>query len=268
MTRARWHPFPEIEVLGIPFIVSTFDALVEYLIRTSLEPDAGPYPRRLATVSIPLLVYAQEDPDLRALLTRSFMNLPDGMPAVWVGRWKGARGMEKIRGPSLMARLLAESRGRPVRHYFCGGLPGVAEQLRARAQARWGAIPIVGTYSPPFRPMTEDEVRALAADMDAREADIVWMGISSPKQDRLAERLARYSRRVRYFIPVGGAFDMLSGRVPEAPRWMHTTGLEWFFRMMHEPRRLAPRYLRVIPRFVRYAARDLWTHWRRDRGRP
>ncbi len=249
------HPFPLIQLFGLPFVRSTLEAVVHYILQTAQD---GSGPRRLGVVNIPLVVRAQQDPHVLNLLQTSFFNVPDGTPIVWIGRWKGYRDMHKIRGPSLMAEVLRESANQPIAHYFCGGLPGVAETLAQAVQERFGPVRIVGTYSPPFREMSEQEIQELAREMDQAGAHIVWVGIGSPKQDRLAERLRRHTRRVGFFIPVGGAFDMLSGRFPEAPRWMQNIGMEWFFRFLQEPRRLGPRYAYALPFFLWYTLRELF----------
>jgi N-acetylglucosaminyldiphosphoundecaprenol N-acetyl-beta-D-mannosaminyltransferase len=110
-------------------------------------------------------------------------------------------------------------------------------------------VEIVGTYTPPFRPLSATETTALAADVSRTRPDVIWVGLSSPKQEKF---MARHWRTLDagVLIGVGAAFDFHSGRVPQAPRWMQRRGLEWLFRLGAEPRRLGPRYLKTNPLFA------------------
>jgi N-acetylglucosaminyldiphosphoundecaprenol N-acetyl-beta-D-mannosaminyltransferase len=244
--------------LDIPCAATNLDAVIAHILHSITTASASFETRTISAISIHTLVYARASRQAITALRHAYMNLLDGTPAVWLARMKGARTARKCRGPTLMRRLLEASATQPVRHAFCGGPPGVADMLRARVAQQLGNTQVVYTYTPPFRPMTDAEIADLAAALDRHEVDIVWIGISSPKQEILAYRLAQYTRRVRYIITVGGAFDMLSGLVPEAPVWMQRMALEWLFRLLVEPRRLWKRYTTVIPKFLFLAARDLW----------
>ena len=250
------HPFPSVCVLDIPCAATNLKSVLAHIL-SSLEDGETPT-RTVSAISIHTLVYAQDNEEAKHAMQHAYMNLPDELPVVLVAWLKGARTARKCRGPTLMRRLLRATAPLPVRHAFCGGPPGLAEVLRERVAQNLGVTRVVHTYSPPFRPMTEEEVASLAATLDEKGADIVWIGISSPKQEILAYRLARHTQRVRYIITVGGAFDMLAGRVPEAPVWIQRIGMEGVFRLCMEPRRLWRRYTTVIPRFPFLAARDLW----------
>lgn len=189
---------------------------------------------------------SQEDPALRDIHNRAFLCTPDGMPMVWLGRRRGYRYVQRVYGPDLMLELMAAP---GLRHFFYGGVAGVTAQLREKMVARFPGVQIVGTYEPPFRPLTEAELASLAAQVSVARPDIMWIGLSTPKQERF---MAAYLERLEttLMIGVGAAFDFHTGRVPQAPRWMQRAGLEWFYRLCREPRRLGPRYLRNNPRFV------------------
>lgn len=191
------------------------------------------------------------NPELRAALRRDALNLPDGSPVAWLGRRRGARG--PVRGPSLMLRTAELTASDGSGHYLYGGAPGVAETLADELRRRVGTLNIVGCETPPYRPLTDDEVKALAERLIAAEAGIVWVGLGTPRQDYLVPRLSEHYPGV--IVPVGAAFDFLSGRVPEAPPWLHGTGLEWLYRFASEPRRLWRRYLIGNPRFAVSAMR-------------
>jgi N-acetylglucosaminyldiphosphoundecaprenol N-acetyl-beta-D-mannosaminyltransferase len=135
------------------------------------------------------------------------------------------------------------------RHFFYGGNEGVPELLRDKLQEKFPGLQVVGTYSPPFRPLTPEEDAAIVARINAARPDIVWVGLSTPKQERwMAAHLGKVQAPV--MVGVGAAFDFHAGLKPQAPRWMQQSGMEWFFRMVTEPKRLARRYLHNNPRFV------------------
>ena len=192
---------------------------------------------------------AQAGPGFRDILNRAFLCTPDGMPMVWLGKWHGHREMSRVYGPDLMLEVCAWSEESGCRHFFFGGAPGVAEQLRDRLTARFPKLQTVGCYTPPFRPLNAEEEKQLQEMIHAARPDILWVGLSTPKQEKfMAEFLPRLD--VTLMIGVGAAFDFHAGRVQQAPRWMQRSGLEWLFRMFCEPRRLGKRYLKNNPLFV------------------
>ena len=192
---------------------------------------------------------AQEDPEFRRILNRAFLNTPDGMPMVWLGRLAGHRAMGRVYGPDLMTLVMRESVARGWRHFFYGGANGTAERLRAVLTAKFPGLQVTGTYEPPFRPLNDAEQAALTAQVAVAKPDLLWVGLSTPKQERfMAANLARLDTTL--MLGVGAAFDMLAGTKSQAPRWMQASGLEWFYRLCQEPRRLGPRYLRNNPLFA------------------
>ncbi len=189
------------------------------------------------------------DPAFREALNQSWLTHPDGMPLVWLGRWHGRKHITRVYGPDLMAAVCDAGRATGLRHFFYGGVPGVVELLKAKLTERFPGLAVVGAYAPPFRELTPGEFARLQADVAAVQPDIIWVGLSSPKQEKfMAEHWQSLDAGV--LIGVGAAFDFHSGRVRQAPRWMQRCGLEWFFRLCTEPRRLWPRYLVHNPLFV------------------
>jgi len=192
---------------------------------------------------------AQKDEKFRKILNQAFLCTPDGMPMVWAGKLHGHRAMRRVYGPDLMLDVCAWSKKKPCRHFFFGGAPGAAEQLRDRLIARFPDLQVVGCHAPPFRPLEAAEKMQLQEMIRAARPDILWVGLSTPKQERfMAEFLPQLE--VTLMIGVGAAFDFHAGRVKQAPRWMQRSGLEWFYRLSREPRRLAMRYLRNNPLFL------------------
>jgi N-acetylglucosaminyldiphosphoundecaprenol N-acetyl-beta-D-mannosaminyltransferase len=194
------------------------------------------------------LLDAWEDPSLRVVYNGSGMTTPDGMSLVWLLGLRGQGGVRRVYGPDLMLAACGASPASGWRHFFYGGEAGVAELLAARLEARFPGLAVAGTLAPPFRDLSSAEEDEIIARLNATRADIVWVGISSPKQERwMAEHRQRLSAPV--LVGVGAAFDFLSGRKPQAPRWMQRAGMEWLFRLATEPRRLWRRYARY-PLFV------------------
>ncbi len=192
---------------------------------------------------------ARHDPAFRSALNHARLTHPDGMPLVWLGRWHGHAQTTRVYGPDLMLGVCDAGRPAGLKHFFFGGRPGVAEQLRARLTARFPGLEVVGTSTPPFRPLTPGEFAQLQAAIASTGPDLVWVGLSSPTQEKfMAEHWPALEAGL--LIGVGAAFDFHSGRVRQAPRWMQRSGLEWLFRLGTEPRRLWPRYLVHNPLFV------------------
>ena len=197
---------------------------------------------------------SQRDPDLLAIHNRSGMTTPDGMPMVWAGKASGADWMSRVYGPDLMLGVLAEGEKQGWSSFFYGGAADVPAELVSRLRERFPDMQVAGTYSPPFRPLTDEEVDEVAALINDSGADLVWVGLSTPKQERwMAEFRPRLDAPVLF--GVGAAFDFHAGRVSQAPSWMQNAGLEWLYRLIKEPRRLWKRYLSNNPRFLMAVAR-------------
>ena len=191
------------------------------------------------------LTEARSDPALRKIFNESWLTTPDGMPLVWLG----PRGVERVYGPDLMLAVCDTGRASGLTHYFFGGAEGVAEELKQKLCARFPGLAVVGTFTPPFRPLNEGELNALRADIARTRPDVIWVGLGTPKQEKfMAAQWSSLDAGV--LIGVGAAFDFHSGRVRQAPRWIQRSGFEWFFRLCTEPRRLGPRYLLTTPLFA------------------
>ncbi|MBV8780539.1 MAG: WecB/TagA/CpsF family glycosyltransferase, partial [Phycisphaerae bacterium] len=179
----------------------------------------------------------------------------DGMPMVWLNRLAGNAHVSRVYGPDLMLKVCGEGVAKGIKHYFYGGADGVADLLASRLIARFPGLQVVGTCCPPFRKMTEAEDAELIATINDSGADIVWVGLSTPKQERwMSSHVGKVNAPV--LIGVGAAFDFHAGLKKQAPAWMQKSGMEWFYRLCTEPRRLWKRYLRNNPLFVLYLALD------------
>lgn len=206
-------------------------------------------PHYVCVTGVHGVMESQRDEGLRRIHNQAGLVTPDGMPLVWLSRLKGYRYVDRVYGPDLMLALCERSAKWGYRHFFYGGAEGVPEQLAAVLQRRFPGLKVAGTYSPPFRPLTPEEDDQIVQMLNEANPDIIWVGLSTPKQERwMAEHRARLTAPV--LIGVGAAFDFLTGRKPQAPRWMQRAGLEWLFRLLTEPRRLWRRYLINNPLFV------------------
>lgn len=237
--------FPRVNVLGVSVSVLNLTTALVAIARAVAERRKG----YVCVTGVHGVSEAQDDPEFRRILNRAFLNTPDGMPMVWLGRLAGHRAMSRVYGPDLMTLVMRESVARGWRHFFYGGANGTAERLRAVLTEKFPGLQVTGTYEPPFRPLNDVEQAVLTAQVAAAKPDMIWVGLSTPKQERfMAANLARLDTTL--MLGVGAAFDMLAGTKSQAPRWMQRSGLEWFYRLCQEPRRLGPRYLKNNPLFA------------------
>jgi len=195
------------------------------------------------------IMEAQSDPELRMILNESLLTTPDGMPTVWVGRLQGHRNIRRVYGPDLMMDFCAATAAAGFRHFLYGGQLGVAEELAARLRTRVPGLNIVGTFTPPYRPLNRDEERDLTSMIASTKPDVLWVGLSTPKQERF---MAKYinSLDVKVMVGVGAAFDIHTARLKDAPAWIKRSGLQWLHRLCQEPGRLWKRYLVNNPLFL------------------
>lgn len=236
---------PRANVLGVGVDAIDLPTAVTGLIRAAKEGRKG----YVCVTGVHGVMESQRDERLREIHNESLLTTPDGMPMVWVGRAQGHRSMDRVYGPSLMLEVCRASVDEGLTHFLYGGAPGVADELARSLAEKAPGIRIAGTYTPPFRPLDEAEERELKDRVEAVRPDFFWVGLSTPKQERF---MAEYHGRLpaTVFLGVGAAFDFHTGRVPQAPRFVQRSGLEWLFRMLQEPRRLGRRYLRNNPAFL------------------
>lgn len=203
------------------------------------------------------LSLALRDRRYRELLNQSNYNFADGHYVAMVGRWRGRRLLRsRVYGPNLMVRTIDVGRQRGLRHFLYGGTPETAPLLAAALLQRFAGAQIVGCESAPFRDLTTDEEQRLIQRVHQVRPDILWVGLGTPRQDQF---VARYAAQLRCsVVPVGAAFDFISGTKRSAPRFAQRVGMEWAFRLMQEPVRLWRRYLFGIPTFVVGVLTDPW----------
>ncbi len=242
---ASLNQVPRVNVLGVGLSAIDLDTAVR-LVGEALHTHTRGY---VCVTGVHGVSEAQADPAFREILNGAFLNTPDGMPMVWMGRMQKAISMDRVYGPDLMLRVCEQTTRTGHSHFFYGGAPGVAQELKAAMERRFPGIKVAGFYTPPFRPLTPEEEAQLQATIEQTKPDIIWVGLSTPKQEKF---MASHWNKLpaTLFFGVGAAFDFHTGRVRQAPRWMQRSGLEWFFRLTCEPRRLWKRYLKNNPLFV------------------
>ncbi len=238
-------PPPRINVLGVGISVLNLQSALN-LVSTAIKEKARGY---ICVTGVHGVTEAQQDIQFKKILNKSFLCTPDGMPLVWLGKYFGYKEIDRVYGPDLMKLVCDWSRKKGVTHFLYGGLPDVAEDLKQKLEVNYPGINIVGCYSPPFCPLSKDEEERLINIVRELKPDLFWVGLSTPKQERfMAEYINKLDTTI--MIGVGAAFDFLTGRIKQAPRWVQRAGLEWFYRMCYEPKRLVPRYLKNNPIFL------------------
>ena|SRR3990167_6120921 len=201
------------------------------------------------------VVDCQEDLEYRKIINAAGMTTPDGIPLVWLGKLRGEKTIERTYGPDLMEALCNLSQQRGYRHYFLGGTREKNSLLTEKLKARFLKLEISGSYAPPVRSSGEIEEDQVLEQINKARPDVLWVGLGSPKQDYWM-RNHRGKLDAPVMIGVGAAFDFMAGTKRQAPVWMRRCGLEWFFRLCSEPRRLWKRYLIGNTKFIYYLLRD------------
>ena len=241
-------------VLGVGVSAVNLESAAAAILGWIESGRRGDLQKRYVTVTgVHGVIEAQDDPGFKKILNGSGMTVPDGMPLVWLSRLAGRSHVTRVYGPDLTLAVSGALGERGLSAYYYGGAAGVAEALALELEGRFPGLRCAGTFTPPFRQLTLEEEQEIARLINASKADIVWVGLSTPKQERWMARL-RESLQPPVLVGIGAAFDFLTGRARQAPRWMQRSGLEWLFRLATEPRRLSKRYLRNNPLFLYYLA--------------
>jgi N-acetylglucosaminyldiphosphoundecaprenol N-acetyl-beta-D-mannosaminyltransferase len=239
------EPIPRANILGVGISAINLAQAVQ-TIEAWIERDERRY---VNVCTVHTVMECQKRPELRQIVNQGGLAVPDGMPLVWLGQLKGFPHVDRVYGPDLMLALCQRSQTTGNRHFFYGGTPQVVELLVKNLSARFPGLRVAGYHSPPFRPAGAMEDRAVLDQINAAAPDIVWVGLGTPKQDYwISTHRAVLSAPA--LIAVGAAFDFHAGLLKQAPAWMQRSGLEWLFRLLQEPRRLAFRYLVYNPLFV------------------
>ena len=240
------------DVLGVRVNAIQISQVIHTLNQWIIQRDSGRY---IAVTGMHGVTEAQHDPSFKEILNNADLTVPDGMPLVWMARLRGFPLRRRVYGPELMLAVCATGAEIGLRHFFYGATPSTLNSLAGALKCRASEIIIAGTLAPPFHELTPDEDREVIAKINAARPDILWIGLSTPKQERWM-----YAHRHRLNVPVmigvGAAFDIHASRTKQAPAWMRENGLEWLFRLLQEPRRLWRRYMVYGSEFIYLIARE------------
>lgn len=235
-----------VNVLGVGVSAINIPMALAQLDRWIREKTTKTY---VTVTGVHGVMESQRDENIRRMHNQAGMVTPDGMPLVWLGKMAGHSDMDRVYGPDLMLAVMEKSVGAGYRHYFYGGADGVPELLKQKLEEKFPGIQVVGTYSPPFRALTPAEDEQIVQMINDTNPDIVWVGLSTPKQERWMDaHVGRISAPV--MIGVGAAFDFHAGLKSQAPRFIQRSGFEWLYRLVTEPQRLWKRYLVNNPLFI------------------
>ena len=231
-------------ILGTNINITDMEKTVRYM-ETHLEELRGHY---ICVSNVHTTVTAYRNPQYRAVQNGAAMNIPDGKPLSIVQRMGGEKDAGRVPGPDLMPELFALSEKKGYRHYFYGSTQETLDALKERLAEKYPEMTVAGMYSPPFRPMTEEEDREAVERINAAKPDFIWVGLGAPKQEKW---MAAHDGRVcGLMLGVGAGFDFHAGTVKRAPKWMQEICMEWLYRIGQDPKRLLVRYLDTNFSFV------------------
>ena len=237
---------PSYRVLGVRFDAVQISGVVGRMEEWIAQRERAHY---IAVSNVHGLMESQHSESFKKVLDAADLCVPDGMPVIWVGRLRGHQMERRVYGPDLFLSFCRETEGKGYRHFFYGGAAGIPEALAEKLREQFPKLEVAGTYSPPFRAITQEEDAEIVEMINGANADVLWVGLGCPKQEIWMNE-HRERLRVPVLVGVGQAFDIHAGRLRQAPRWMRENGLEWLFRLAAEPRRLWRRYLVYNSEFV------------------
>lgn len=235
---------PICNIMGVDIAAIDMEWLVNYLNR-NVKDLSGDY---ICVSNVHTTVTAYEDQEYCKVQNGGIMAIPDGGPLSSVGQKRGFKNMKRTTGPSLMGEIFKISAAEGYRHYFYGSTDETLEKLYSVLTESYPGIQIAGMYSPPFRPMTEDEDKEIVERINETKPDFVWIGLGAPKQEKW---MAAHQGRVNgLMVGVGAGFDYHAGNIDRAPEWMQKSNLEWVYRLLQDPKRLFGRYWHTNTKFI------------------
>lgn len=245
-----------VDIIGVPITATNMDDFVA-LLKGGLGYFKGNY---VCVSNVHTCVMAHDDPDYWLVQTESIASLPDGKPLSVIGK-RRFPSMDRVTGPDLMREVFNLSKEMGWSHYFYGTDQRCLDELKVTLSKQYPWLKIAGMEPSLFRPLSADEEDSVIDSINDSGADFAWIALGAPRQEVFCHKLHERIRPV--MIGVGGAFNVLAGIVPEAPRWMQNLSLEWFYRLMQEPRRLFKRYLVTNTKFLVYQ----FAHIERKKGK-
>lgn len=235
---------PTCNIMGVNIAAINMKWLLKFL-NENIDKLHGDY---ICVANVHTTVTAYEEPEYRAVQNGGIMAIPDGGPLSTVGRKRGYKNMERTTGPSLMGEIFEITAEKGYRHFFYGSKQETLNLLEQKLNENYPGIQIVGMYSPPFRPMAEEEDAETIKMINDAKPDFVWVGLGAPKQENW---MAAHQGKIDgLMIGVGAGFDYYAGNIERAPEWMQKSNMEWFYRLIQDPRRLFHRYWHTNTKFI------------------
>jgi len=237
---------PDCRGMGLPISSCNFSTLKTNMLEWIRKRRC----HTVMTMSFPMLAPYQQDADYHDAIDHSEVVLPDGMAVVWMSRWCGDPIRERLSGPDFFELFSQTASMYQMRYCLLGSTPEVLKAMRLRLLNEYPGITVSASISPPFGDWEEQVDRELVTAVNNSHADILWVGITAPRQEVWLHR-QRNQLTVPVAVAIGAAFDFFAGTKKRAPNWMRRCGMEWLYRIMQEPLRMLPRYLRSLPTAVK-----------------
>lgn len=238
---------PTCSILGVDIAAIDMDWLLGFT-KENITYLSGDY---MCVSNVHTTVTAFENKDYRAVQNGGIMAIPDGGPLSSVGRRRGYKKMSRTTGPSYMREIFKISAKYGWKHYFYGSKQETLDKLRIALEKNYPGLEIVGMYSPPFRPLSSGEDREVIERINQVKPDFLWIGLGAPKQENW---MAAHQGIIHGFmVGVGAGFDYYAGNINRAPKWMQKSNMEWFYRLIQDPKRLFFRYMKTNSKFIWHA---------------
>lgn len=238
---------PTCDIMGVKIAAIDMDWLLEYTGK-NIKKLSGDY---MCVSNVHTTVTAYEDKNYMKVQNGGIMAIPDGGPLSSIGRKRGFSNMKRVTGPSYMEEILKISEEKGYRHYFYGSTDATLDKMLQNLNEKYPNLLVAGAYSPPFRPLTEEEDREIVAKIQEASPDFLWIGLGAPKQE--CWMAAHQGKVCGFMVGVGAGFDYLAGNINRAPAWMQKNNLEWLYRLIQDPKRLLKRYLYTNTKFIWHA---------------
>lgn len=244
---------PSAKIVGVPVHIIETRRVLEFMEQWIRQRDGCHW---IAVTGSHGIVESYRNPEFKAILNSADLSLPDGKWTARVAARRASSAATQVRGADLLLAFCELASRKGYKNYFYGDTEEVLGLLSSSLREKFPGVPVVGTYSPPFRPLTSDEDADITNRINQAGPDVLWVGLGLPKQERwIFAHLDKL--KVPVIVAVGAAFKFASGKVKAAPRWVSERGLEWVWRLMHEPRRVGRRVLVYGPQFVALSLLEL-----------
>lgn len=238
---------PTCNIMGVNVAAINMDWLLEFT-ENHIKELSGDY---MCVSNVHTTVTSFESPKYCAVQNDGIMAIPDGGPLSTIGRKRGYKEMQRVTGPSYMGEIMKMSVKKGYKHFFYGSTEDTLKKLKKSLKQDYPDLQIVGMYSPPFRPITAEEDQEIMKNINATQPDFLWVGLGAPKQEVWMNE--HQGKVVGFMVGVGAGFDYLAGNIKRAPLWMQKLNLEWFYRLIQDPKRLFERYWKTNTKFIWHA---------------